>query len=97
MRKTLLFCMLMVVVSAASAGYEDVIMKPWIGATQDELTSKWGYPQSANDYVKISDEITIFTYRSNRLQVRCVISFTVKNKTVIGWKYEGGNCPRHKR
>ena len=57
--------------------------------------------QKPNDVVKIDDEITVFTYRSFRDgfagPAACVVSFTMKNKTVTTWKYEGGNCPRNKR
>jgi hypothetical protein len=85
----------------AHAAYDDDILQPWVGATQDELAAGWGYPQSANDYVKIDEEITIFTYRSFRGGIGgsavCVVSFTLRSKVVVGWRREGENCPRNKR
>lgn len=72
-----------------------------MGASLDELTAKWGFPQSADDLFKVNDTTTIYTYRSNRGgiggQIKCTVSFTVRNKTVAGFKYEGGHCPRNKR
>lgn len=85
----------------ALADYKEDIMEPWIGATQEELTVKWGYPQTANDVVKIDDETTIFTYRSFQRgfggRMHCMVSFTIKKKIVSGYKYEGGHCPKFKR
>jgi hypothetical protein len=99
--KRFLLVLFMVVVAPASAGYKNDVMEPWLGATQDELTAKWGYPQTANDVVKIDDDTTVFTYRSFRNGFggpsRCVISFTMKKKIVTGYRYDGANCPRHKR
>lgn len=86
---------------SALADYKVDIMEPWLGATQEELTGKWGFPQTANDVVKIDDETTIYTYRSFRGgfggPMRCVVSFTIKKKIVSGYKYEGGHCPKLKR
>src|SRR3990172_5674665 len=94
---------------SVSAAFKNDVMEPWIGATNEELVEKWGYPQSANDLLKIDDTTTIYTYRSNRSlgsgphrnfgggPTECVISFTVKNNVVTRYKYEGGNCPKIKR
>lgn len=83
------------------AGYKEKYMEPWIGATQEELTKKWGYPQTANDVVKIDDETTVFTYRSNNVgwggRIKCLVSFTIKKKVVTRFKYEGGHCPKIRR
>lgn len=86
----------------ALADYASKILKPWIGATKQELVATWGYPQSANDVVRIDDEVTVYTYRSFRtagpsLPAPCVVSFTLTNERVTFWKYEGANCPRYKR
>ena len=103
------FATILLVSLPATAGYKNDIMEPWIGATQDELTAQWGYPQSANDLFKIDEETVIYTYRSERSQgvgpwrhkfggpTQCVVSFTVRNKAVVAYKYEGENCPRFKR
>lgn len=81
--------------------YKETIMQPWVGAPKKELIVKWGYPQSANDLVKIDDSITVYSYRSYREgptgRFPCVVSFTIKNETVISYKYEGSNCPRIQR
>ena len=79
------------------ASYKKAIMQPWIGATKNELTAKWGYPQSANDLVKIDDDTVVFSYRSVIRNTACIVSFTLKNDVVIAWKYRGGNCPRIRR
>ena len=100
MRHFLLF-LLLASSPPVSAGYKDDVMEPWLGATQDELVSKWGYPQTANDLFKIDDETTIFTYRSFRDgfigPAPCLVSFTIKKNVVTGYKYEGQNCPRIRR
>jgi len=84
-----------------SAGYTKNIMEPWMGASLEELTAKWGFPQSKNDLFKVDENTTIYTYRSNRGgiggEIKCTVSFTLRNKIVVGFKYEGGNCPRNKR
>ena len=86
---------------SAFAGYEKSVMVPWLGASQNELVQKWGYPQTSNDVVKIDDETTIFTYQGSRtiagMRKHCVISFTLQNKTVTGYKVAGANCPKIKR
>jgi len=86
---------------SACASYKNDVMDPWVGATQEELTNRWGYPQTANDVFKIDDETTIYTYRSFRYgpngPTPCLVSFTIKKKIVTGYKYEGGNCPRIKK
>jgi hypothetical protein len=82
---------------SACGTYKDAIMEPWLGATQNELTQKWGYPQTANDVVKFDDGTTNFTYRSYRGGDFCLVSFTLKRGIVAGYKYEGGNCPRIER
>ena len=79
------------------ASYKKAIMEPWLGATRDELTAKWGYPQSADDLVKIDNDTVVFSYRSSVRRVECIVSFTLKNDVVIAWKYRGGNCLRIKR
>lgn len=91
----------LVLLLSACASYKNDIMEPWLGATLDELTDKWGYPQTANDVFKIDDETTIFTYRSFRDGFNgpspCLVSFTIKNKIISRYKYEGDNCPRNKK
>jgi hypothetical protein len=83
------------------AGYTKDIMEPWMGATLKELTNAWGFPQSADDLFKVSETTTIYTYRSNRGgiggQLKCAVSFTIRENKVVGFKYEGGHCPRIKR
>lgn len=83
------------------AGYTKNIMEPWMGATLNELTSAWGFPQSSDDLFKVNETTTIYTYRSNRGgiggQLKCAVSFTIRDKKVVGFKYEGGHCPRIKR
>ena len=80
-----------------AASYKKAIVQPWIGATKDELTAKWGYPQTSHDLVKIDDDTVVFSYRSVIRNAACIVSFTLKNDVVIAWKYRGGNCPRIKR
>ncbi len=97
----LIIIVALVALLSACASYKTDVMEPWVGATLDELTNKWGYPQTANDVFKIDDETTIFTYRSFREgfvgPIPCLVSFTIKKKIVSGFKYEGGNCPRIKK
>jgi len=93
----LLIILLLTTTLNISAGYKKNIMEPWMDATRAELTAAWGYPQAAGDHFKLNDKTTIYTYRSNRNNVSCVISFTIRNDIVVGYKYEGGNCPRKKR
>ena len=86
----------------AFASYKKAIMEPWIGATKDELTAKWGYPQTADDLVKIDKDTVVFSYRSRNFSypvgyLSCIVSFTLKNDVVIAYKYLGGNCPKIKR
>jgi hypothetical protein len=99
--RRLLAIALLITTFSVSAGYTQTIMEPWVGASLDELTSKWGFPQSADDLFKVNDTTTIYTYRSNRGgiggQLKCTVSFTIRNKVVVGFKYEGGHCPRNKR
>ena len=87
--------------SGALADYASKILKPWVGATKQELVAKWGYPQSANDLIRVDDETTVYTYRSFRAGFAgpepCVVSFTLVNDRVTQWKYEGANCPRYNR
>ena len=101
-RPLLLLASLAAVTPAALADYASKILKPWLGATKQELVEKWGYPQSANDIIRIDDEITVYTYRSFRTAgpsgpAPCVVSFTLTGDRVTYWKYEGANCPRYKR
>ncbi len=93
----ILVTLLLSVSISVSAGYKKDVMETWVDATRDELTAGWGYPQAAGDHFKVNDKTTIYTYRSNRNNVSCVISFTIRNDIVVGYKYEGGNCPRKKR
>jgi hypothetical protein len=85
----------------ALANYANDVMKPWVGATKQELVAKWGYPQAANDLVRIDEETVVYTYRSFRVgfggPMPCVVSFTLQKDVVVQWKYEGEHCPRHKR
>ena len=89
------------VAAVALADYAGKILKPWLGATKQELVAKWGYPQSANDLIRIDDETTVYSYRSFRAGFAgpepCVVSFTLVNDRVTQWKYEGANCPRYTR
>jgi hypothetical protein len=94
---------------SACASYRNDIMEPWIGASQEELVMRWGYPQSANDLIKINDTTSVFTYRSYRSLGHgpwrnfgggpslCAVSFTLKNSVVANYRYEGENCPKIKR
>jgi len=99
-----IFTISMVVLFLSSCTtYAENIMQPWVGASKAELIGKWGYPQSANDYVKIDDGIEVYSYRSYRVdgwsgyQTPCVVSFTIENEVVTAYKYEGANCPRYQR
>jgi len=80
--------------------YKD-LMEEWKGASQEEVVAGWGNPQSQSDIVKIDDKTTVYTYRSMRMGMfgvmPCTVSFTLTNKTVSDYKYEGGNCPKNKR
>jgi hypothetical protein len=100
-RPLLLSALLSAFATDALANYASKILKPWIGATKQELVAKWGYPQSATDLIRIDEETTVYTYRSFRAGVAgpepCVVSFTLVNDIVTQWKYEGANCPRYKR
>ncbi len=100
-RSVLLSTFLALFAACALANYASKILEPWIGATKEELVAKWGYPQSANDLVRIDDETIVFTYRSFRAGFAglepCVVSFTLVDDIVTQWKYEGANCPRYKR
>jgi len=93
--------LLMAMPMSLHAAYADKILKPWVGASQEELVAKWGYPQSANDLFNIDEDTVVFTYRSFRNgpggPAACTVSFTMKAKKVIAWKYEGANCPRLQR
>ena len=94
---------IVVVLISSCAVYNEEIMQPWLGASKDELVSKWGYPQSANDYFKINESTTVYSYRSYRpdvwsgLPTPCTVSFTIENDLVKAYKYEGSNCPRIER
>ena len=76
-------------------------MAEWIGASETELVGKWGYPETQNDVVKISDDIKVYSYRSFRRGIGgyagCIISFTIKKGEVIYWKYRGGHCQKVSR
>jgi len=86
---------------AIAAGYSDTILKPWIGATKQDLVAKWGYPQASTDLFHIDEQTEVYTYRSFRQgpvgQAQCVVSFVLQKDVVINWKYEGENCPRYER
>lgn len=84
------------------ASYKTAVMDPWMGASETELIQGWGYPQSANDIVKIDSEKKVYTYRYNTGSFMngpssCVVSFTLDRGYVQGWKYNGANCPRYVR
>jgi hypothetical protein len=100
-RPVLLSALLAAFATSALASYASKILKPWVGATKQELVAKWGYPQSANDLIRVDDETTVYTYRSFRAGFSgpepCVVSFTLVKDVVTLWKYEGANCPRYKR
>jgi hypothetical protein len=100
-RILLLSALLATFACGALANYANKIMKPWVGATKQELVAKWGYPQSANDLIRIDEQTVVYTYRSFRAGAvgpePCVVSFTLVNDIVTLWKYEGANCPRYKR
>ncbi len=99
--RLLLIILLLTTTFSVSAGYKKDIMEPWMDATQAELVAAWGYPQTDKDHFKVNDNTTIYTYRSNRGsiggQIKCTVSFTIRKDVVVGYKYEGGNCPRNKR
>ncbi len=101
MVRFLLTVLLLTITLNVSAGYKKDIMEPWMDASQAELVAAWGYPQTAEDLFKVNDNTTIYTYRSNRSsiggQIKCTVSFTIRNEIVAGYKYEGGNCPRNRR
>jgi hypothetical protein len=86
---------------SSCAVYEQKIMQPWVGASKKELIEKWGYPQSVNDLIKISERISVYSYRSFREGFNgpapCVVSFTIEEESVVAYKYEGSNCPRVER
>jgi hypothetical protein len=101
MRRIWILAFLLPIAATAFANYRDDVLKPWVGATKQELVAKWGYPQAANDIVRIDEETTVYSYRSFRMgaggQMHCVVSFTLHKDVVVQWKYEGENCPRYKR
>lgn len=78
--------------------FADVISGAMFGALEAELVAKWGYPQEANDLVRINDEVIIYTFRSRRRgpggPTNCVVSFTIKSGVVTGYRVEGGDCPK---
>ncbi|HET6807284.1 MAG TPA: hypothetical protein VFH59_17755 [Frateuria sp.] len=91
-------CAALAVASSSCAQYETKVMQPWLGASQAELISKWGYPTSAGDIVNVDSETTVYTYRSvlggwAGPPGACVVSFTLRSQTVVAWKYNGANCP----
>jgi hypothetical protein len=77
------------------------VMEEWIGASIEELTSKWGYPAHQNDVVDIDSNTRIFTYRSYGGAFggpkACIVSFTIRDNIVIQYKYRGGHCPKIRR
>lgn len=95
-------CASLALASTGCARYETKVMHPWLGASQTELVGKWGYPTSAGDIVNIDGDTTVYTYRSvlggwAGPPGTCVVSFTMRNQTVIAWKYNGANCPNIRR
>ena len=101
MKRFPLVAAMLAVASVALANYANDVMKPWVGATKQELVAKWGYPQAATDLVQIDEDTVVYTYRSFRTGIGgsmpCVVSFTLQKEVVIQWKYEGEHCPRYKR
>lgn len=94
-------CLLIAIVALAAgcASYKTKVLQPWLGASEAEVVQKWGYPQSANDVVRIDDSTKVYTYRSARgsfltpnIAVACVVSFTFRDDKVISDKFEGDNC-----
>ena len=97
-----ILAILAAVALTACASYGSTTLDPWVGASEDELTQVWGYPQTANDIARIDDTKTTYTYRylSNSLfspPTPCVVSFTLENRRVRAWRYNGGNCPNNER
>jgi hypothetical protein len=101
MKRLPIFTAVLSVASVALANYANDVMKPWVGATKQELIAKWGYPQAVNDLVQIDEDTVVYTYRSFRAGIGgpmpCVVSFTLQKEVVTQWKYEGEHCPRYKR
>ena len=81
--------------------YEPTILAPWEGASKEELVAKWGYPQSANDIVKVEPNVVVYTCRSSSSyggnSWSCAVSFTLTDDVVTAFKYVGPDCIRHKR
>jgi len=103
MNKLKIILCLAVMLISSCVTYDQKIMQPWVGATKDELVSKWGYPQSASDLFQVNESTTVYSYRSYRTDVMsgtltpCTVSFTIEHDLVKAYKYEGSNCPKIER
>jgi len=83
----------------------DILMKQWIGATQDQVTHAWGYPIYADHVVRLGD-VTVFTYEfgledtfrfgSFGSNGPCRIAFVFKDEKVVQNRWEGKFCPELK-
>jgi len=83
-----------------AANYTTEIMQAWMGASIDEVTAKWGKPKP-EDILKLDEKTTLYKYESFRSiaggRLKCVVTFTIRDQAVVGFKYDGGHCPRIKR
>jgi hypothetical protein len=100
--RKLLSALLLTIGLAGCASYGASTLGPWLGASEEEMTQTWGYPQTANDIVRVDDAKKVYTYRydtSSYLNGRsyCVVSFTIDRGSVQGWKVNGANCPQYER
>ena len=81
---------------ATTANYEKTL-NTWIGHSESELISSWGPPN--NSYT--SGDTTSLSFGGTRgivytsgmaIPVSCITTFTLKNKVVTNWSWNGNGC-----
>jgi len=83
---------------SACASYDSRVLDPWVGAGKAELVAAWGYPQSANDLVRIDDRVTVYTYRNPGTSAMtgqpstCAVSFSIEADRVTSARRVGTEC-----
>lgn len=95
MRKSILlaFSLLALCGCASTAKYEKNLSS-WIGASEENLVTHWGTPESS---YKVSDSVKTISFIYNGGQGEyqkywCKTTFVLKNEVVDSWKYEGPSC-----